>query len=144
MRRGYCLQCGKCCEVVCLSVSQEELDNIPIEECLLYSDMWFAKKFFINISKEKAFQINPYLKNWVTNENFYYYYYRCLLYSEKLKKCRLHTYTSRLCKGFPWYDSGVKIDEHFYCEGCGFKIDREILKLCVILKEIERKKYNEG
>jgi hypothetical protein len=122
-----------------LGISKEELDNIKIEQYPPYSDVWFAKKFFINISKEEALQINLYLKNWKT-EKYSPYYYKCMLYSKKLKKCRLHTYTSRLCKGFPWYDFGIKLEEPFYDRDCGFKIDQEIQKLVNCLYDMKCKK----
>lgn len=128
---GKCKQCGKCCEVICLGVDQLQL----MKSARHGGDGEFAFDNFKMITREEALKINPYLKKWFDRGVAKHYTYICKQYDKENKKCKIYENRTHLCKNYPWYN-GVRANESFYTENCGYIIDTEIMKFIFVLKNI--------
>lgn len=138
--RGKCNQCGQCCLTFRISVGHKEIQSYGSPE----GDWKFAKDNLIPMHKELAFFLNPHLKKFEERESLGdNFYYKCKQYNVKTKKCNNHQNRPKVCSDFPWYSKKNFSDlvyENLYDENCGYKIDREMFKILVILKKIINKK----
>lgn len=115
-----CNKCGKCCQAIVLTFTKKEVKSKR------GPDVAFILKNWKRISKEKAIEINPYLKNWLNIKCKFgrsMYFYKCLKYDPKSKLCLVHDKRPNVCSGYPIYKRGtVSEKETFYTEKCGFNI----------------------
>lgn len=139
MLKGKCNQCGQCCLTFRISLDYKDLQLFKPE-----GDFKFARENLIPMHRELAFFLNPHLKIFEEKEssgtNFYY---KCKQFNTKTRKCNNHKNRPQVCKGFPWYgkkDYNNLVYENLYDENCGYKIDREIFKIILILGKIIVKK----
>ena len=114
IKKKKCLQCGKCCETIRLSVS---FDKLPLP----------YKNFLIPITLEEATGKNPYMETWILlakrNNHYIGYFYKCC-YQTADGKCRAHSNNNYdyMCKEFPYYNKKEKEIDYFalYNPLCGF------------------------
>lgn len=116
-KENKCRMCGKCCLALRLDIPYEYVKNkVENSPC--------AKHIVENcehISREKALELNPELKERIEFDNKYYpdaSYYTCKLLKDNV--CAIHDKDKPyICSGFPFYkrDKYNRID---YSEDCGF------------------------
>ena len=117
-----CAQCGMCCECIILPENSgyvEVMVKTEKEEGWYPQDWGFAHRNFIEISKERALKINPYLSNWKQKAQ---YFYICKQFCHVTKKCMVHEIRPGVCRGFPWYGRKPK-QEPLYSKDCSFQKD---------------------
>lgn len=124
-----------------LPKTKKELKNNNTKDAI------FVKKYFRRISKKKAIEINPYLKEWFkVKNNRNTKAYVCTKYNPKTKLCTIHGNSPDICKGYPLYPHikydvlkyGLGYDYKFYSDKCGFHLwHEELIKKWRIIEIIK-------
>ena len=127
MSENLCKQCGKCCEVIVLSVSMERIKDLAYLDngsgfTEKESDVIFIAKNWSELSKKDAISRNPHIKTWKGEgdiDNNEKYFYECLRFNRETRKCSAYESRPKVCSGFPYY--GKKINpKNLYSPECGF------------------------
>lgn len=113
-----CKMCGMCCQVILLSVNSQIIARTARGETK-DSCFNFAYRNFSEITREEAYNINPHLKNWNQENQFFY---KCRQYDPISKKCNVHSIRPETCSGFPWYDR-EPYKQALYSKTCAFQKD---------------------
>ncbi|MMZ43654.1 Flagellin N-methylase [compost metagenome] len=129
--RGKCGMCGRCCQAIHLPLSPKDIQEM--HEKGNNPDASFIHQNWTPISKEEAFDINPYflvnekrIKEEELDLNYEdLYFYTCNRLDKESKLCTVHDLRPNVCSGYPWYGGRPHVTELFYSEDCGYRIDVE-------------------
>jgi Fe-S-cluster containining protein len=134
-----CKRCGKCCECIVLAYSSEYIKEVAARE-VKHSNFNFAYRNFRQITQERAYLINPYLKNWSKNQT--QYFYTCRRFDPITRICKVYSARPQTCSGFPWYGK-IPAMQPLYSLDCGYHEDLKNLKKSKLKKfEVFAKKSN--
>ena len=94
-----CIKCGKCCEVLHLSVNysglEKEYRKFPQDK-----DLKFILENLIEITREEALEINKYISQ---EENLHYF--TCKQFDNEKRVCKAYgSFRPYMCEGYPHYD----------------------------------------
>ena len=106
MRERNCPKsCGTCCEVVLLSFPKKDFKK--------HEDYKLLLRIWHRISKKKAIELRPQLKNISKG----HYFYTCNQYNKLTRSCMIYSKRPRACKGFPFYEKSV-VNAQALPQGC--------------------------
>jgi Fe-S-cluster containining protein len=110
MRKGKCRQCGYCCSAIVILYGAW---SIREKKC---ASLKFILKNWIPISRVEAIRRNSELA--CVNNGFFW---TCLLFDERTRKCGNYKGRPRICSEYPWYGEKPKGNAILIRkEGCGY------------------------
>lgn len=121
---GHCKMCGMCCRAIFLGQNMDEMKKWAEHD---NADAKFVIENWTPISKEQAFEINPYLETWNEESKEKGSFYTCKLCADG--KCLIHNQNKpRVCAAFPWYNERPR-EMSLYSPDCGYIDDMSQIPL---------------
>lgn len=109
-----CKRCGRCCEVIQLRFSHEQISSGEILP-EFPNDFEFILKYWVPITPIEAWHLQPDRTIWWDR-----HYYRCTQYDRFSHMCKAQKFKPPVCEDYPWYH---KTPDYLEFEGCGFQAD---------------------
>lgn len=134
---NLCKGCGTCCRAIVLCYQTRKSFAEMKDRFHLNPDDYTTNpihkksneiifKHWIEITQERALEINPHLQKWIDSGKFKTeetMFFSCDLL-DKNNKCTIHDDSPWACHGYPFYEQKetlLREDFLFYSESCGYK-----------------------
>jgi Fe-S-cluster containining protein len=129
-----CKKCGMCCRAIYLAEGMKELQSRHYNESS--GDGYFIVNNWIEISKEEAFKINPYLQRLYKIKE--YHFYTCKQFDEKNNLCKIHDNNPHVCNKYPFYGNRLLSPMFgFYTNKCGYNDLKYLSKIRIRVKDLQ-------